>query len=455
MKIEFSKHKKKLFILILILLIFVSYYKSLSNYFFSDDFEWISRAIVSQAEPLRAFKVYGRDFNPVFIIILSILIKIFGVSAFPIRLFFLSLFAITFAFLFHTLEKRLNFSQITAFSATFLVALNVYISEAALNLAASVYFLAFFLFLISFNYLSEKKIYLFFILFTLAFLTKEMIILTLIPVFIFSEKKIKKQILIFGASLLTLRFIIQFSTTSQYTSFVSKKLFLAKLYFILLRSINLSPYKINPIYGLFLLTSIILLILIYMVKFGGEKDKTVVCIFVFWILYTIFFAFLPKLSSRYILYPSIGFILIYLKIFDAFSKYKIIRFALTLLLVLSFVYNYPKIGKEIEDYKILGDFSKNFLIKIKTEFVKNIDPKRKEQTIKIKKPEKTALIFTYAMVKRRGNLPKLLPMRKNSLGGVIYLKDLIPITFYPERIAIFKPKKITQTHFIGQILFLK
>ncbi len=454
MRIEFLKHKKKLFILILILLIFASYYKSLNNYFFSDDFEWISRAIVSQAEPLRAFKVYGRDFNPVFIIILSLLIKIFGISAFPIRFFFLILFAINFALIFHILEKRLKFSQFTAFSAAILIALNVYISEAALNLAASVYFLAFLFFIIAINYLAEEKTFLFFIFFSIAFFTKEIIILSLIPIFIFSKKKIKKQILIFGASLLTLRFIIQFYNTSQYTSFVSNKLFFAKLYFILLRSINLSPYKINPIYGFFLLTSIILLIILYMIKFG-EKDKTALSIFVFWILYTIFFAFLPKLSSRYILYPSIGFILIYLKIFDTFSKYKIIRLALTFLLVFSFVYNYPKIGKEIEDYRILGDFSKNFVMKIKKDIIKNTDFNRKEQTIKIKKPEKTALIFTYVMVKRRGNLPKLLPVRKDSLGGVIYPKDLVPIVFYPKKIAIFKPKKITENYFIGTILFLR
>ncbi len=448
-------HKRKIYILLIAVIIFLFYYNALNNYFFSDDFEWLSRAILSQANTFEVFKLYGRDFNPVFLIFLTFIIKLFGLSPLAIRLTLFFVYIITAISLFYTLEKKFDFSPFLSFSLTVLIFINVFSSESILNLSASVYFLSFLLFIISVNFLFKNRYLLFAIFFSLAFFTKEVIVLSLIPLFIVSNKKGKKYCVGTGIILLLFRFVLQISQTEQYTSFISAKLFLVKFYFILLRSMNISPYSVNPIYGFLVLFSIIVMIIIYMVKIG-IKDKFSISIFSFWIVYTIFFAFLPKLSSRYILFPSIGFITIYFRIFNTFSKrYKIINYLISFFVLFSLVYNYPKIRREIQDYRILGEFSRNFIIEEKREILKKIDKNLKTQKIVIPQKDKTKLVFTYAQIYERKNLPKLLPVRKNAIGGVIKPQDLIPIVFYPENIANFKLEKFDNNKFVGELIFLK
>ena len=450
-----KEHKRKFYILLITIIIFLFYYKALNNYFFSDDFEWLSRAILSQANVFEVFKLHGRDFNPVFLIFLTSIIKLFGLSPLAIRFTLLIFYIITAVSLFYILEKRLEFSSFLSFSLTVLIFINVFSSESILNLSASVYFLSFLFFIISANFLLKKRQLLFVIFFSLAFFIKEVIILSLIPLFIVSNKKGKKICVGTGIILILFRIILQISQTEQYTSFISIKLFFIKFYFILLRSINISPYSINPIYGIFVLFSIFIMIILYMVKIG-EKDKFSISIFSFWIVYTIFFAFLPKLSSRYILFPSIGFITIYFRIFNTFSKkYKIINYLISFFILFSMVYNYPKIQREIQDYKILGEFSRNFIIEEKREILKKIDKNLKTQKIVIPQKDKTKLVFTYAQIYERKNLPKLLPVRKKAVGGVIKLEDLVPIIFYPENIAKFRLEKFDNNKFIGELIFLK
>lgn len=449
------KDKRKLYIFLIVIIIFLFYYKFLNNYFFSDDFEWLSRAILSQAKITYIFKIYGRDFNPVFIIFLSLMIKVFGLSPFALRLSILILYIITASLFFITLNKKFNFSPFLSFSLSILIFINVFSSEAILNLSASVYFIAFLIFLISLNFFLESRYFLFFIFISLAFFTKEAIILSLIPIYFLSNKEGKKYCFLTGIALVSVRFILQISQAEQYTSFISTKFFLIKLYFILMRSINLSPYSVSPIYGLFALVSIIIVIILYLVKIG-EEDKISTSIFLFWIIYTLFFAFLPKLSSRYILFPSIGFIMMYFRIFNKFSrKYKIINYIISFFLLFSVVYNYPKIQREIEDYRLLGEFSKNFIKEEKEEIKNRIDKKQKIQKIDIMQKDNSRLIFTYAMIHQRKNIPKLLPVRKKAVGGVIKPQDLIPIIFYPEKITKFQMESSNKNKFSGKLIFLR
>ena len=62
-----KKNPQNVLIFLLILSIyFVFYWGFQDNYFFSDDFEWLSRAILAQDSTTESFRVVGRDFNPVF-----------------------------------------------------------------------------------------------------------------------------------------------------------------------------------------------------------------------------------------------------------------------------------------------------------------------------------------------------------------------------------------------------
>ena len=433
------------FILFLFLIIY-SYFGVQNNYFFSDDFEWLSRGIISMSNPLEIFRIKGRDFNPLFIIITSVLIKFFGLSPFFYRVFIFIIFFITMYMLYRIMLIILKTDSRIAIISVFLLSMNMYISEILLNFSAFVYLLSFLFFLISLFFYNRKEYPLFTLFLIIALLFKETIFLAFLTL-LFLKKELKGKIILIVSllSFIILRIILQTGSSSHYTSFLSYKYLLIKIYLVFFRAININPYSIPPIIG-FLIIILFLLISVLLIK----KDKKYLFPLSFFFIYLSFFSVFPKLSSRYLFFPAIGFILfLSIALNDLTEKLK--KFVY-LLIIISFLYNSPLIKREVEDYKILGEFSKNYIKKQKY-IIKN---RFKISTpFTINQGNYESIKTLYLLIHKRGNLPKLLPIRKKAIGGMIYPEDLVPIIFYPKYIAIWKTLKKTNNGYYGKILILK
>ncbi len=438
------------FLILLFILIIFSYYGAQSNYFFSDDFEWLSRGIISQSNPLEIIRIKGRDFNPLFIIITSILIKFFGLSPFFFRVFIFIVFFITMYLLYTIISRVLKVNDYIALVSIFLLSMNVYVSEILLNYSASVYLFAFLFFLIALYYYNKGKYPFFILFFIVSLLFKEVIFLGFVT-FLFVKRELKGKIILIVSllSFIIARIILQTGSSSNYTSFISSKFLLIKIYFIFSRSININPYSTPPLTGfiiiiLFFIASVFLII----------KNKNYIFPFSFFYIYLFFFSLFPKLSSRYLFLPAVGFIL-FLSIIlnDLAEKYKKTKIFFYLLIIISFLYNLPLIKKEVQDYKILGDFSKHFIEKQKIS-VRNSFHASSGNNVFLRKGEYESIKKIYRLIQKRGNLPKLLPVRKDSIGGVIYPEDLIPIVLYPKYIAKWETLKQTKNGYYGKIVIL-
>jgi uncharacterized membrane protein len=114
----------------LILLVNVIFYwGSQDNYFFSDDFEWLARAVLAHDSPIEILRIEGRDFNPVFMLLLTVMLRLFGLSPLVFRLVSLLTFSAVIFALFYFLSRYFKVNRIIAFSAALLFGFNVFISE--------------------------------------------------------------------------------------------------------------------------------------------------------------------------------------------------------------------------------------------------------------------------------------------------------------------------------------
>jgi len=442
-----------------ILIFFLFYYGSLSNYFFSDDFDWLSRSILVNDSILEIIKIKGRDFNPLTIIVFWSVLKVFGFSAIAFRvLSMLSFILSVFAF-YYILKNIFKIDNYIAFYVALLFGVNVYISETMLYLATFVYPISLFFFLLSLKYYFKKKYKLYILFLIVAFLFKETIILATVPLF-FYEKKNKPKLFVFLTStfIFIIRAVLQIGTASKYTSFVSTKYFFYKLYFIMFKAINLSPYNINLIIGIGILIGLFIVLFSLL-----KKNRGILFFISVFIIYVVFFALVPKLSSKYIYYASFGFFgaLAYLLEY-MYLKYKMTKSILFILFIFVLSINYLNIQKEIEDYKILGAYSKKVLRQHRKIIQSRINPNSTKTNIRFYKANLRALSVVYKTINNRGNLRKLLPYRKNSINGVISFENLIPIVFFPQHIARWKEKltknnkqKLKKTYIEGIIIFTK
>ena len=449
------------FLLVLLAAGFI-YRGFLDNYFFSDDFEWLARAVLAQNPSDSAAeicRIEGRDFNPVFMILLTTITWLFGLEPMAFRLVSLFTFSAVTAFFYHILCRHFNVKPVIALSAVSLFGFNVFVSEIMLNLSALVYSLSLLLFLVSVKCCLEGRLCLTVLFISLAFLTKEAIILGLAPLFFYEKAKRNRWIIagILGAAGL-LRLLLQIGSTGSYTSFLSPSNFLHKLYFITLRTLNISPYSLPPIPGTILLTLLAAALLAIIIKKRKEPvGKSILYFFLFWVMFSVFFALLPKLSSRYFFYPSLGCWGIAAVLTHYFyEKNKTFKYILISLAMISVLSNSFLIRHEVEDYKILGDFSYRFIRQqaelIKTEFIKKSPARTGSAEITLYKSNHLGLSEVYRRVKARGNLPKLLPFRRHSIGGVIAPRHLVPIACYPDSIARWHSVKETPYYFSGKVL---
>ncbi|MCP5050448.1 MAG: hypothetical protein GY940_25010 [bacterium] len=442
---------------LLILMVMGSFYWGVHyNYFFMDDFHWVARAIITQDSPGEIFTIEGRDFNPVFLLLLSILIKIFGLSPAVLRWVSVLTFSAVIFMFFYLLCRYFKVHPLIAFSAALLAGLNGFVSEVVLNLSAMVYSLSLLLALLAVKFYLDKKKWLFVLFMLLAFFTKESILLVMLPLFLYEKEKQGRLFLLssFGGMVL-LRMLLQLgATTSGYTDFLSTSGSPVKFYFIVLRSLNVSPYSIHPVTGI---AVIVVFFLIGGYFIIAKKERGILFFLSFFASYSVFFALLPKLSSRYFLCPAIGFWGVAALLAHYFhgqnEKNKYLKFSLTPLLLISLLFNYPMVQQEVEDYKILGDFSKQFVQKQGDSIKKQLEAASGQETREIVLPKgnNRELALVYQHILERKSLPKLLPFRSHSIGGVIEPRHLVPIIFYPDRITRWNSTGETSDYFKGTI----
>jgi len=444
------------FLLILCLNIFL-YWGSRDNYFFSDDFEWLARGVLAQNlpdAPAEITRIEGRDFNPFFMILLTLLIRFFGLSPLAFRLLSLLVFSAAIYTFFHILSRYFRVNPLISLSAALLCGFNVFVSETVLNMSALVYSLSLLLFLAGLEFFFAGKRILYFLFLLLAFLAKETIILAAIPL-LFHETEKRNRRFIFASlgGLVLSRMLLQWLTAAPgtYTGFLSTSHFFYKLYFISMRALNISPYSMNPALGAGILVILALAAgyFVFSKKAGtGNERRGFLFFLLFFTVFALFFSLLPKLSSRYFFYPSFGLWgIAALCTHHFYEKNKKIKYALAPLLIISLLFNYPMITREGEDYKILGDFSRQF-IRQQAAIIKNDSPAAE---IIIYKPDSRPLAEVYQQIKNRENLPKLLPFRENGLGGVIAPTHLIPLVFYPGKIVRWYLGRETPVYFSGHL----
>ena len=458
-----------IFLLILNMTI-ILYWQCHDNYFFSDDFEWLARGILAQHlpnAPAEITRIEGRDFNPVFIILLTIMLRLFGLSPLAFRLLSLLTFTLFIFMFYYILSRYFQVNRLISLSAALISGLNMFVSEVVLNMSALVYTLSLLLFLVGLKFFSDGKRLMYFLFLSLAFLTKETIILAVIPLIFYETKKKNRWFIIKSFTVLVLsRGLLQWiaAVPGKYSSFMSVSHFFYKLYFISIRSLGISPYAINPIVGAGIL--IILTLgtgyFVFFKKIKNENTSVSNCgykaaeenkrgllyFFLAFAGFVLFFSLLPKLTSRYFFYPSFslwGIAALWANYF--FNQNKKIKYALIPLLFISLIFNHSLIKREIEDYKILGNFSQQF-IQQQAAIIKNNSGTGE---IILYKQDSRPLGNTYQWIKKRENLPKLLPFREHSLGGIIDPGHLIPIVFYPGKIVHWHLIKETPDYFIGRL----
>lgn len=444
------------FLLILCLNIFL-YWGCRDNYFFSDDFEWLARGILAQNlpdSPTEITRIEGRDFNPVFMNLLTLMIRLFGLSPLAFRLLSLLVFSAVIFTFFHILSRYFQVNCLISLSVALLCGFNVFVSEVVLNMSALVYSLSLLLFLAGLGFFLAGKRLLYFLFLLLAFLTKETIILAVIPLLFYEqEKRARRFIFVSLCGLVLSRVLLQWLTAAPgtYTGFLSTTNFFYKLYFILMRVLNISPYSINPALGAGILVILALAAGYFILsnKSGvGNRGRGFLYFFLSFSVFALFFSLLPKLSSRYLFYPSFGLWgIVALWTHYFYEKNKKIKYALAPLLIISLLFNYPMIKREVEDYKILGDFSRQY-IQQQAALLKN-EPTAGEITIY--KSDSRPLAEVYQQIKNRENLPKLLPFREHGIGGVIAPTHLIPLMFYPEKIVRWYLGRETSDYFTGRL----
>jgi hypothetical protein len=431
----------------------VMYWGFQNNFYFSDDFHWLGRAILLQESPGEIFNIEGRDFNPVFLALLGILLKIFGLSPLMLRVASLLTFSAAIWMFFFILYRYFKIDIIIALSAALLSGFSVFVSEVVLNLAALVYSLSFLLFLVALKFYFQQKRWLYLLFILLAFFTKETIILTVVPLFFYENKKNNRLFIVFSTGgIILFRMLLQITAiTTSYTSFISFENIFYKLYFIILRTMNLSPYSI-PIFVGIIVIIMFFLVVVYFIKKGG---KEFLFFLILMIIFTLFFSLLPKLSSRYFFYPGFGFWGIAALLTQYFKKEKkFLRFALIPLVLVSILFNFALIKGEIGDYKILGDFSKQFIHQ-EAVFIKNQSRSIPGSSrIILYKRNNRQLLAVYRIISKRNNLPKLLPPTRpqSTIAGVMEPQHLIPIIFYPEKIVRWQLIKETSDYFIGELI---
>lgn len=460
------------------LAVFFLYNGFQENYFFSDDFQWLAQAIQTENSPGAIFQVRGRDFNPLLSIFFWIVIKIGGISPMLLRIICFIIFSAVLFVFYYILSRYFAVNRLTALCAALLAGFNVFISEVLLYISTFVYALTLLLFFIALKFYLDGKKILFLLFMLAAFQVKETIILAVIALFFYEKQRNNRVFLVISSFFIILtRVVFQVGEAGSYTNFAVTENILYKSYFLILHALNLSPYAMNLSLGIGIILILIIIFIYYSKQMGQTlslrsfkpaakdhiffkgQERNLLFFGLFFVIYILFFSFLPRLSSKYYFYPCFAFWGSAALLLDYFYKRsKLTRYFLVLLVIISLFFNYPAVKREIEDYKILGNFSRNF-IEEQGKIIKNtisLDRFAKEAAeVRIEKVSDRALRRVYDEIYNRGNMLKLLPVREHSLGGVLLPGDLLVIIYYPGWIVRWQPIKETDRYFLGTIEIIR
>ncbi|MFC2156006.1 hypothetical protein ACFLRB_05920 [Acidobacteriota bacterium] len=443
-----TSYRDLLTFVVITLAIFILYNGFQDNYYFSDDYQWIGHAILVDDSFSEIFLVRGRDFNPLLTFFFYVIIKVGGIS--PLLLRILCFFTFTGALfaLYYILSRYFDVKPAIALSAVLLTDFNVYISEVLLYISTFVYTLTLLLFFIALKFFLDGKKVLYLLFMLLAFQVKETIILALIPLFLYEKKRGSRVLLMVSTPLIFLtRFIFQSVDTGSYTHFATTENIFYKLYFLILHPMNLSPFSMSITIGISA-TLILFIIFAYYLK----TDRRILFFGSLFVVYVLFFSFLPRLSSKYYFYPAFAFWGCAALLGDYFyRKSKAAKYFIFVLLIISLLLNYPAIRREVEDYRILGDFSKEYIAKQAAIIKNKVGPHSQQGELIIERQGDWRLRRLHREIHDRSNLLKLLPIRKHSVGGILSPGNLIPLIFYPERIVRWTLIEETSAYFSGNL----
>ncbi len=406
--------KYSLYFLVVVFFIFLFYYKSINNFFYSDDFEWLASAKRIICGKERLFLIHGRDFNPITKLYFIVNYKLFSLNPVGWRILQLLLLSVN-SFLFFFFLKKSGIKEKISLAISISFLLSLFTSEVALNVSAISYVLAFLFFILAMNIL-EKSFFISLPIFFFSFLSKETIFFALIPIILLIKNRLKRKIYFaFIFFLVIFRFFIQMKSLSPYSSFISIKFIPEKFHISLLKSFQILPYN-KPYF-----VSMLLFILIILSFFRLGKEKFFVFSFSGFILQLSFLLLFPKLSSRYFYFPtffSLSIVAFYVNTI-VLHKFKKSETLIALILLLTFITgSWYGIGKEINDYKLLGQFSKSTLYRAKNEL------KCKNLICKLENRSNKNLKLLYLKISKNGGLPKLLPVREHAYSGLIKYRDL-------------------------------
>ena len=118
---------------------------------------------------------------------------------------------------------------------------------------------------------------------------------------------------------------------------------------------------------------------------------------------------------------------------------------------MSLLFNYPDIKEEIQDYRILGDFSKKYITEQAAIIKSQVHTGSSQVELTIKRQGDWQLRRIHRQIHDRGNLLKLLPVRNHSVGGILSPGNLVPFIFYPEKIVRWSLIEETPSYFRGKL----
>ncbi len=400
------------FIIISLCLVFLSL-PSLKIGFWSDDYQWLRRGILSLKEPGEILRLNGRDFNPVTLFTYTATLSLFGKRSLPFHIENIILHISNAVLLFYLLLCFKVERKISLLSSLFW-GINYRLSEVPLWITGRTYGLAMFFGLLGLISIVKNKRFIAYLFFILSLLSKEVgILFLLISLFYLPKKKEKTEAGIVFLILSAGRLLIQGKTTSPYLSFLSLSSIHKKLSFIFNNSLSL------PSTALPMLVSLILLVMILIIP----KGKRILSISA--IIFLLPFVFLPKLSSRYYYIPSAFIISL---AFLSMEKSKILPYVFFIPFSIFSLLMYQG---EIKDYRELS-----LLWKSKIQGYSGF-----AQALPLEEPygfcnfsyDREYLFLQKKILSTPGRVPKLMPIRKNGVGGIIKLEDLVPFLNYPER----------------------
>jgi len=400
------------------------YVPSLDVGFYSDDYEWLGRMNPTVERPSYVFSVFFRDFNPVLHLSFVVDWLVGGEAGWVWHAQSILIHALC-AMLVFALCRRREVDARLAGAAALCWAWNVRISEAVIWPAARGHALATLLCLAALATLNSSlrgRRVAALMLFLLGLLTKETALfpLLLLPLFLRDWRREWRLLALLGAIAIGFLAFNVVAKEDWHASAAAWWMLALKLPFILLR-----PLGLADVYRFDALGFAVVLAAFSAAAWWLRRTEALRGLV--WVaVCTVPLIALDKLSSRYLYMMSVGYALVLCGAAGRLARIGPTRrpatVGLVILLVLVCVSNAVNIQREIADYRLLGApyaacveslrAPLRSLAAGKTAVVIDLGPR-------------DAVPRLQRTIAERGNISKLIPYRKNAIGGLIELPDLL------------------------------